>query len=277
MGTDIHLYVEKRNPDGTWSCVDPPARDLALYPRERTRADGTTYDSAFYGPHDCMYESKCYGAYDKTGDEWVEIPCGPTCQRCLGTGRDFDWYHNRNYDVFAILANVRNGHGFAGVDTGDGFKVIAAPRGVPADVSPRVRDHNTWDHTPSWLLVSELLAFDWQQTTKHRGTIPLRISDEDHPFGEPESYELWRARRDASPKSWCGHIGGPGIVTISPELADAFLAEPGRIPADRKVYVRVEWDEKYAASACDFLAFMEHYLLPLGNPAEHRIVFGFDS
>jgi len=29
---------------------------------------------------------------------------------------------NRNYDLFAILANVRNGHGFAGIKTGGGIR-----------------------------------------------------------------------------------------------------------------------------------------------------------
>lgn len=44
-----------------------------------------------------------------------------------------DWYDNRNYDVFAILADVRNGSGFAGVSTGEGFAPIAPRRGIPAD------------------------------------------------------------------------------------------------------------------------------------------------
>lgn len=39
----------------------------------------------------------------------------------------------RNYDTFAMLANVRNGRGFAGVKTGDGFPFIAEPRGLPDD------------------------------------------------------------------------------------------------------------------------------------------------
>ena len=42
--------------------------------------------------------------------------------------------------LFAILAGVRNGYGFAGCDTGDGFRPIAPPRGLPGDVSPEVAE-----------------------------------------------------------------------------------------------------------------------------------------
>ena len=42
----------------------------------------------------------------------------------------------RNYDWFSILADVRNGSGFAGVNTGQGFDVITGkPRGLPTDIS----------------------------------------------------------------------------------------------------------------------------------------------
>ena len=58
--------------------------------------------------------------------------------------QDEDWlsfrnigpnYDGRNYNLFSILANVRNGYGFAGCDTGDGFVPIDKPRGLPDDVS----------------------------------------------------------------------------------------------------------------------------------------------
>ena len=49
------------------------------------------------------------------------------------------WYSDRNYDLFAILADVRNGHGFAGVATGEGFTPIADPKGIPADCDPQIK------------------------------------------------------------------------------------------------------------------------------------------
>lgn len=49
------------------------------------------------------------------------------------TGKPFD---NRNYDLFAALADVRNGVGFAGVKTGKAIEPIAMPRGIPDDADP---------------------------------------------------------------------------------------------------------------------------------------------
>jgi hypothetical protein len=86
------------------------------------------------------------------------------------------FYSGRNYDLFGILADVRNGRGFAGLDTGDGFVPIDDPRGLPVDVSEPVKaDSDRWDgdgHSHSWFTVAELLAYDWTQTTKHRGYLP---------------------------------------------------------------------------------------------------------
>jgi len=80
-------------------------------------------------------------------------------------------YVGRNYDLFAILADVRNGRGFAGVPTGTGFVPIAAPRGLPNDVTPGVEAQaDSWGrdgHSHSWLLLSELQGYDWDQVTTH--------------------------------------------------------------------------------------------------------------
>lgn len=53
---------------------------------------------------------------DPTISKWVDVPH-------LYTFR-------RDYFLFGVLANVRNGHGFAGVDTGDPVDPISEPRGV---------------------------------------------------------------------------------------------------------------------------------------------------
>src|ERR1700691_1564806 len=48
----------------------------------------------------------------------------------------------RNYWTFAKLANVRNGFGFAGCDTGDAVVPICEPRGLPADTSIHDEDYD---------------------------------------------------------------------------------------------------------------------------------------
>ena len=45
----------------------------------------------------------------------------------------------RSYNTFAMLANVRNGRGFAGIKTSDGFPYIHEPRGLPADLKAPTR------------------------------------------------------------------------------------------------------------------------------------------
>lgn len=80
-------------------------------------------------------------------------------------------YKGRNYDMFAVLADVRNGVGFAGRYTGSGFKPIAAPRGAPEDASSEVKAYtDSWEadgHSHSYFTLAELLAYDWDQTTTY--------------------------------------------------------------------------------------------------------------
>ena len=40
----------------------------------------------------------------------------------------------RSYNMFAMLADVRNGRGFAGIKTSDPFPVIQEQRGLPSDL-----------------------------------------------------------------------------------------------------------------------------------------------
>jgi hypothetical protein len=71
-----------------------------------------------------------------------------------------------------MLADVRNGSGFAGIDTGDRIVPISQPRGVPDDVSKEFgKEIESWDidgHSHSWFSLAELLAVDWDQPITHR-------------------------------------------------------------------------------------------------------------
>lgn len=71
------------------------------------------------------------------------------------------FYSNRNYDLFAILADVRNG---------EGFNPIAPPRGVPEDCCEEYRAAvERWSgdgHSHSFFTVAELMAYDWTQCTR---------------------------------------------------------------------------------------------------------------
>lgn len=270
MGCDIHFYVERLN-NNRWHMVAPPARDLVKYPRAPRAEDG--WVSPFWGPDGCMYESDCYYCKSKVEDE-----LGKQCRSCLGLGRSWQWYHSRSYDTFAILANVRNGHGFAGIKTGDGFRPIAMPRGVPDNVDPRLLEITSWDHTPSWLLLGEVLGYDWEQTTSHTGLIPLQPVKDDDPF-ERDSFVDWVARGRGRPKSWSGDIWASDVVKIDQHAAELAVTNQGQSVLDpgKRYFVQVSWTETYRESAETFLAFVDEFLVPLGDPWDTRLTFGFDS
>lgn len=308
MGTDIHMYIERRRQDGSWRVLAPPEPPPESERSEqRTRHDNGqpyTYVSPFWGPSGCFYICECYGARTEDGDE--EGCKGKECPACLGTSRDLRWYHNRNYNVFAILSGtVRNGTGFAGVKTGGGFRgIVPEPRGLPDDASETVAKFHSWDHSEGWLTLDEVLAFDWEQSTATlTGALPL-VPGRDG-WGHDDCYRDWRDRKPrAAPKSWSGGVSGRDIHTVDMPTADRILAAmaEGRVididtqpddmdlnPAPRwrrpKVtsaapntfYVQVSWGQTYAECARSFLDFVDQYLVPLGEPKDTRLVFGFDS
>lgn len=247
MGCDIHLAVEVRK-NGKWERRLPPPEARVPHYVEKAREDP---------------------------DAWY------------ANGAMVTWYDERNYDCFAILANVCNGHGFAGIPTGGGFVPSSAPRGMPKDVSTAVArlhpDHpkheaeasdDIWlgDHSHSWLLLSELLDYDWTQVTTKTGCITLAA------FAE-----RIEAKTTEPPEEYCGSIMGKGIVTLSRAQALEQLHGGGVAVADgHQVYVFEEWTITYAKAAG---AFYSRTLPALKALAEcegisHknvRIVFGFDS
>lgn len=176
-------------------------------------------------------------------------------------------YYGRNYDLFAMLADVRNGYGFAGVDTGNGFIPISLPKGLPDDVSDNIKNvSDSWGcdgHSHSWLTLKELIDYDWNQTTKHRGVV------------SKESY--YRYIHTGKPDYCCGGISGQSIKIVSNEHMKGIL--DGSIIADSNMsyYTTVEWTDQYKISAGIFLNTVIPKLQSLGTPEDVRIVFWFDN
>ena len=149
MGCDIHLAVEVRR-DGKW---------------ERALPTGGARDPSFVEL-----------AVEK-GDGWY-------AKRSA-----VEFYHNRNYYVFAVLADVRNY---------EDFRPISQPRGLPEDVSDAVRhlandtddDGDIWlgDHSFSWLTLTELQAYPWD--TESAGDFVERFIPELAKIGAPEDVRI---------------------------------------------------------------------------------------
>lgn len=197
-----------------------------------------------------------------------------------------DPWEGRNYDLFAILADVRNGRGFAGVPTGEGFYPIADPRGIPEDAHPETREflesYGVDGHSHSWHDLEALREYDWSQTTRRYGVVAADV------------YDRLRSRGE-TPKSWCGGVSGPGITTFT-ESAYAAWVEAGRPtpPKDApgivehplhegeiKPYVRMSWRVSYREAAGDGWANtmdrLEELVPEGGSRKDVRVVFFFDN
>jgi hypothetical protein len=205
-------------------------------------------------------------------------------------------WDGRNYDLFAMFADVRNGRGFAGVDTGDGFLPIAFPRGIPDDAHPDTKEFlNSYDidgHSHSWHTLAHFEAYNWDMTTKKRGTV--------------SAVEYAAFKRDGKPTTWCGAINGPAIQHVSAEemeslyqeykeildktaeeLKDAspavLIRRDFNIPEDLKnVFTIIQWDETYRDSAGNFITESLPRMRQLAEeegvgPDDIRMLFFFDN
>lgn len=245
MGTDIHLHVEKRSADtGEWETADPP-----------------------YSGRDSWDNSEIFGWYPwwlKHDDPLrKEIP-DPT---------------SRHYTVFAFLADVRNGWGFAGVQTGEPIEPQFKERGIPIDTTYREtvydKDGNVvggspnWlgDHSFTWATLRELKDAPWKVTVKTCGVI------------HHKRYAEWSVQGGPPKGGWGGSIFGKGIRTFDEKDFKGIMAA-GQVQEED--YVRVWW-EWHPLIECQFRKWlysqpMQDLLEEVGNNPDHiRVLMGFDS
>lgn len=217
---------------------------------------------------------------------------------------------HRNYNVFAILANVRNGRGFAGIKTSEGFNPIAEPRGLPDDLSAPLAAYNRddaeradddyesgkWnkylgDHSFTWLTLREILEFDYEQTTVETGVLTIK----EFIKMERERGRSYKDEELPRPDSWAGDISGPGVVILSAADARHRIESWGLKPMhwkdeeeilkrwsalgqhyDRDNYhISDAWEIRYMQSMKSFICGLTKYI-KFGLD-DVRLVCGFDS
>jgi len=171
MGTDIHLSAEVARYDGNgnqigwdhlpgpvvqcWSCKDHRPGFLIVR-----------------GGVDVGCEVACRSCTTTGADCEDEWDRNYFASRYVEPGKTRDhWYSDRNYMVFAMLAGVRNGTGFAGTPTHSPIVPVSDLRGVPDDVTAETIAILSDEHSASWLMLDELLDYDWAQPIERDGSV----------------------------------------------------------------------------------------------------------
>lgn len=252
MGCDIHTFVEVNTGDGWFLAGQPLFKNW----QRRALDNPSQYDTA----------------------EWLEdirrrIEKDPDYGMVSPSYAAGDY---RSYDTFAVLANVRNGNGFAGCDTGDALPVIAQPRGLPDDCCDEVLEMNdVWEkgdgHSHSHLTLAEILNWDeWKVRRKKRGWVSLA------------EYKTWKESGENSPIIYSGGIFGANIVKVSESTMQLIIDEGTLGNPDDSYYCQVEWEESIA----DLTTCLSDITIPvLQDIARHyevdddkvRLVFWFDN
>lgn len=213
-----------------------------------------------------MVEAKRDGRWVRIGRKALKLSDGDQYDR------EYDnVYSGRNYSLFSMLADVRNGYGFAGVDTGDGYTPISPPRGVPDDASPEyktsVEDYGADGHSHSWHTLAQLKSYDWKgQKSKRRGVVGR------------EDFVAWKEK--GHPESWCGDVSGRDVRKVTNGAMAAIIA--GNVKDGLDYRTKVEWSTSYSDAAGQFLtevmpAIEAYARLQDMSDDDIRIVFYFDS
>lgn len=228
MGTDIHLFVEKRNKkNGNWEIVRGKNPNIDWY---RTHGKWWEEKGDFKKAQEMLKK-----AADIESGEYIKKYAEDDFEREYYAPEVMEgWlYDGRNYDLFAILADVRNGTGFAGCKTGEGFNIISEPRGLPNDMSTELEDYSNeyYEHSGSHLLLKEVLEFDWGQVTKKHGVV------------NQKQYEAFL--KDGVPDSWCGGVSGSNVEHITTQEMDDIIAGFKEPDKDKSYYTAVSWDVTY--------------------------------
>lgn len=179
------------------------------------------------------------------------------------------FYDARNYNLFAILAGVRNGVGFAGCRTGEPFVPISNQKGYPSDICEISMEFMSEEHSASYLSLTELEKYDWTRLHRNYGII---------------SEDVYKntIMKGGEPESWCGEIVGPDIKIVSEtEMVDIIFNIKKR-DIGKRYYTGVYMYPKTYADTVDHFYYKTipvlKSLVPVnGTSDDVRIVFDFDS
>lgn len=219
--------------------------------------------------------------------EWEDLDLDQGFHKNPETGEyeDGEYYINRHYLLFAALAGVRNGFGFAGVYRHEPLDPIAEGRGIPEDMKPKMDDNDYiekeykssylqdcveptfWlgDHSHTWATGSEILAwFDNASQIEEVGIITV------------EDYWKFIDSGRQEPEVSSGGVWGANIQVYDETKPDTLPFNLIAQFKQSKVYthVRVKWKTD-VSKPLDYFRKMIQKLVD--EHGEIRMVMGFDS
>ena len=210
--------------------------------------------------------------YNKATGNWCDI--------------ESDYKQYRDYQLFAVLAGVRNGTGFAGIKTGDAVKPISEPRGLPSDfemdddmhpivklehMAIEMREYHRTDeelaiwmgeHSQSWLTGQEMLSwFEHAPTVSKFGVLDRGVYE----AWKHRVYEAWKHR--GNPTKYCGDINGPNVIVIND-------TEIEKEQTPNWTHIQCTWKRDLREELAYFFDEVARLVNEYGDV---RFVFGFDS
>lgn len=235
MGCDIHIFVERRRGD-KWETVSGKDPMQDWYKKQYKKA--TNIESIkFYRERYEKSMNPCY-------KNWI-------CD-------------TRNYRLFSLLANVRNGISirFGEISTGHRLVPISDPKGLPEDVTDIVKEeYEMWgcdSHSASYLTLKELIDGTKNKKIFYRYLV------------SKEEYVQYKT--GGHPESWCG---GSNAKLITNEEMDRWIAGEIQFGENEFIHTILEWEEDLGETGIFHIIKELEDLLE--NPENVRIVFWFDN
>lgn len=184
---------------------------------------------------------------------------------------------DRNYILFAILANVTNGYNFNGFLPEKLYNPIDKPRGIPEDISEDLKDaieneEILGEHSFSHLNGKELREYDWEQITKLRGLVTMN--------------EYKKFQETGDPKAWVGRVNEKTTKIISNKKMDDLIKNQENHYENVIYLTQIELEKPYKeiVGGYSYWSYSQIYDNLIGDkyhnkikPEDIRIVFGFDS
>ena len=246
MGCDIHLFVEVRK-DGKWEAIKDIDKDVLKLAQED------------------LDRFKQFGAAEMPG--YTEQDFVERVEQASQPKYMF-LYNGRNYNLFSMLAGVRNGY----VANGNTYEItpIDYARGVPSDASAAYQEYvDEWrrdGHSHSYFTLTELDDPSyWLATEKFGG------------YMEPGAF---KNHMEDKPACYYFSADNKRYTVISNEEMESYVESDNYDPFCRNLLTFVEWDMPRYKLDSYFYNEVLGYLRKLGEDYGSdnvRIVFFFDN